>query len=140
MVIFGNFSFKITVFLDENLEKMTFVSSQKMLKINRTPAFYIHQYGSYLDGIHMHIKAQYQSLNRCGPNWVGRTARHVNHYYLIHYAAMPQPSAVAPRFKALYSLTLHGGVAFYYHLLGDWHKTIIALLQKLLFEDPLRIR
>ena len=45
MVIFGNFSFKITVFLDENLEKMTFVSSQKMLKINRTPAFYIHQYG-----------------------------------------------------------------------------------------------
>ena len=38
-------------------------------------------------------------------------------------------AAAAPCFKAVYSLTLHGGVAFYYHLLGDWHKMIIALLQ-----------
>ena len=40
MVIFGNFSLKITVFWTKNLEKMTFVSSQKMLKIDITPAFY----------------------------------------------------------------------------------------------------
>ena len=46
IVIFGNFLFNITVFLDQELWKMTIVSSLKLLKINRTPAFYIHQYGS----------------------------------------------------------------------------------------------
>ena len=42
---FRKISFKITLFLDENLGKMIIVSSSKMLRINRTPAFYIHQYG-----------------------------------------------------------------------------------------------
>ena len=64
----------------------------------------------------------------------------LSHPLCRHAIAPAAAPAAAPCFKGLYSLTLHGGVAFYYHLLGDWHKTIIALLQKLLFEDPLRIR
>ena len=43
MVIFGNFWFKITIFLDWKSQKRTIVSSLKLAKINRTPAFYIHQ-------------------------------------------------------------------------------------------------
>ena len=46
MVIFGNVLLYITVFLVENLWKITIVSILKLLKINRTPASYIHQYGS----------------------------------------------------------------------------------------------
>ena len=43
MVIFGDILFKITLFLGKKLKKMTIVSKLKLLKINRMPAFYIHQ-------------------------------------------------------------------------------------------------
>ena len=37
LVIFGEKSSKITVFLDENLPKLTIVRGQKIKKINRAP-------------------------------------------------------------------------------------------------------
>ena len=83
----------------------------------------------YLNYLHMNVlKPEFEQM------WskLGRTDSKACQSLLSHSAA--------PCFKALYSLTaLHEGVAFYYHLLGDWHKTIITLLQKLLFKDPLRI-
>ena len=47
MVIFSNLFFKATVNLGGKSRKLTIVSSLKLLKINRTPVFYIHQYGMY---------------------------------------------------------------------------------------------
>ena len=46
MVIFGRFSFICSAIKNKKLQTMTIVSSLKLLKMNRTPAFYIHQYGS----------------------------------------------------------------------------------------------
>ena len=45
LVIFGEKSSKITVFLDENVAKLTRVRSPKMPKFNRMPAFYWRGYG-----------------------------------------------------------------------------------------------
>ena len=50
--------------------KMTFVSSQKMLKINRTPAFYIHQYSKQLD---FHYLSFYIIMCKMKLIWEGMT-------------------------------------------------------------------
>ena len=46
LFIFLQFLSKITVFLDGKIAKMTKVSSRKIVKINRTPAFYRRGYGN----------------------------------------------------------------------------------------------
>ena len=46
MVIFDKFLSKSAIKLNDRIPKMTTVRSLKLLKLNRTPAFYIHQYGS----------------------------------------------------------------------------------------------
>ena len=45
MVVFWYFLSKITLLLHKELTKMTTVSSQKILKISRTPSFYRHRLG-----------------------------------------------------------------------------------------------
>ena len=47
MVIFGKFSFKINVFFDKKSKTKTIVSNLKSLKVNRTPAIFIHQFSSW---------------------------------------------------------------------------------------------
>ena len=63
MVIFWQFLSKITIFLDVKIAKMTTVSSRKIVKFNRTPAFYRRGFGKLRFTYHFH-KMQFTNLSK----------------------------------------------------------------------------